>query len=434
MLSEEVIDKVVERLVNRIEKGNEYILKRIGESVKKIGTLSQSQAEELKVMIMYGGDYDKMVSKLAKITNINESEIYKIFDEFAKKEYKYAERFFEYNDMSYLPYEETALKNQVDALAKITADKYKNFSNTSLIGFNGFDEAGNLIFKDLKETYIDIMDQAILNVGQGKQTFDEAMYESLSQLGKSNLQTVEYENTYIDKDGNERHYTRSLDSAVRMNLKDGLMNLHNTVQEEVGRGFEADGVEITVHGNPAPDHADVQGRQFSIDKYDENGKLIKKGEFEKLQNTGHAKDYKGHEVDMRTYSKKGHMSFRPISMYNCYHTVYSIVLGVNDPQYSNKQLEEMKEESNSKVNFEGKDYTKYQCTQLQRRLESEIRKSKNEQILGRSSNNTELIQKSQERITKLTKKYRDLSKISELPEFIERMRVSGYRRVAVKKK
>lgn len=424
MLSEEVIDKVIERLVNRINKGNEYILKRIGESVKKIGTLSQSEAEELKVMIMYGGDYDKMVSRLSEITNINEKEIYEIFDEVAKKEYGYAKKFFDYKDMSYIPYEETALKNQVDALAKITADKYKNFSNTSLIGFNAFDETGNLIFKDLKETYIDIMDQAILNVGQGKQTFDEAMYDTLLQLAKSNLQTVEYESGA----------TRSLDSTVRMNLKDGLMNLHNTIQEEVGREFKADGVEITVHENPAPDHADVQGRQFSIDKYDENGKLIKKGEFEKLQSTGHAKDYKGHEVDMRTYSKKGHMSFRPISMYNCYHTVYSIVLGVNDPQYSNKQLEEMKEESNSKVNFEGKDYTKYQCTQLQRRLESEIRKSKNEQILGKSSNNTELIQKSQERITKLTKKYRDLSKISELPEYMERMRVSGYRRVAVKKK
>lgn len=422
MLSEEVIDKVVERLVNRINKGNEYILKRIGESVKKIGTLSQSEAEELKVMIMYGGDYDKMISRLSEITNINEKEIYEIFDEVAKKEYGYAKKFFDYKDMSYIPYEETALKNQVDALAKITANTYKNFSNTSLIGFNAFDEAGNLVFKDLRETYIDIMDQAILNVGQGKQTFDEAMYETLSQLGKSNLQTVEYESTYIDKDGNERHYTRSLDSAARMNLKDGLMNLHNTVQEEVGRGFEADGVEITVHGNPAPDHADVQGRQFS------------NKEFEKLQSKGYAKDYKGKEVDMRTYSKKGHMSFRPISMYNCYHTVYSIVLGVNDPQYSNKQLEEMKEESNSKVNFEGRDYTKYQCTQLQRRLESEIRKSKNEQILGRSSNNTELIQKSQERITKLTKKYRDLSKISKLPEFMERMRISGYRRVAVKKK
>ena len=53
MLSEEVIDRVVERLVNRIEQGNEYVLKRIGESVKTIGTLSPNEAEELKVMI-YG--------------------------------------------------------------------------------------------------------------------------------------------------------------------------------------------------------------------------------------------------------------------------------------------------------------------------------------------------------------------------------------------
>lgn len=423
MLSEEAIDRVVERLVKRIEQGNEFVLRKIGESVKKIGSLSQSEAEDLKVMIMYGGDYDKMVSRLSEITNINEKEIYEIFDEVAKKEYGYAKKFFDYKDMSYIPYEETALKNQVDALAKITADTYKNFSNTSLIGFNGFDEAGNLVFKDLRETYIDIMDTAILNVGQGKQTFDEAMYETLSQLGKSNLQAAEFENGAV----------RSLDSTVRMNLKDGLMNLHNTIQEEVGKDFEADGVEITVHGLPAPDHADAQGRQFSIDKYDENGKLIKKGEFEKLQSTGHAKDYKGHEVDMRTYSKKGHMSFRPISMYNCYHTVYSIVLGVNDPQYSDKELKELKNESNSKVEFEDKTYTKYQCTQLQRRIEREIRGEKNLQILARASDNQQLIGQTQGRIASLTKKYRDLSKTSKLPEYMERMRVANFKKVSTKK-
>lgn len=412
MLSEEVIDRVVERLVNRIEQGNEYVLKRIGESVKTIGTLSPNEAEELKVMILYGGDYDKIVNRLSEITNINEKEIYEIFDEVAKVEYKASKPFFEYRGMSYIPYEETALKMQVDALAKITADTYRNFSNTSMIGFNTFDENGNVVFKGLRDTYIDILDTAILNVGQGKETFDEAMYNALSQLGKSGLQMVDYESGA----------SRSLDSTVRMNLKDGLMNMHNVIQEEVGRDFDADGVEISVHALPAPDHADAQGRQFSYE------------EFEKLQSDGVAKDYKGIEVDMRRFPKtnKGHVSFRPISQMNCYHYVFSIVLGVSEPQYSNKELNNMKTESNNMIEFDGGEYTKYQCTQLQRRLELEIRRAKDNQILGRASNDTKLIEKSQQRISKLTKKYYDLSEASGLPTYLERMRVSGYRRIKTK--
>lgn len=69
MLSDEVIEKVIERLIRRIEQGNEYVLQKIGESVKKIGTLTPSKAQELVQVLKYGGDYDKIVNKLKEITN-----------------------------------------------------------------------------------------------------------------------------------------------------------------------------------------------------------------------------------------------------------------------------------------------------------------------------------------------------------------------------
>ena len=45
-----------------------------------------------------------------------------------------------------------------------------------------------------------------------------------------------------------------LDSAVRMNIKDGILQLHNKTQEIIGEQFKSDGWEITVHENPAEDH------------------------------------------------------------------------------------------------------------------------------------------------------------------------------------
>ena len=75
----------------------------------------------------------------------------------------------------------------------------------------------------------------------------------------------------------------------------------------------------------------------------------------------------------------------------------------------------------------------YEGTQLQRKIETEIRKAKDIQIIAKASGNKELVQESQTRITQLTYKYRELSKISGLPTQLERARVSGYKRTNINK-
>ena len=125
MLSEEVINKVVNRLVERVQKGNEYVLQKIGENIKKIGTLSSASRRELEQIMQYGGDYDKIVNELSKITNINIKEIKEIFNEVAKSDYEFAEKFYDYRDIKYIPYKDNInLQNLVDSMARSTSEKY----------------------------------------------------------------------------------------------------------------------------------------------------------------------------------------------------------------------------------------------------------------------------------------------------------------------
>lgn len=70
-------------------------------------------------------------------------------------------------------------------------------------------------------------------------------------------------------------------------------------------------------------------------------------------------------------------------------------------------------------------------TQLQRRIELNIRKQKDIQILARASGDTELVEQSQNKIRLLTSKYNDLCKVSGLLPKKQRMSVSGYRKVKV---
>lgn len=417
MLTDEVLEKVIQRLIERINQGNEFIIKEIGKSIGELRTVTPSKAHQLASILKYGGSYEKIVKQLAKITKLNVQDIYKIFEEVAKNDWQFAQQFYKYRNVDYIPYKEnTALKNMVNSIAKITANEYMNLSKTNVMGYALKDSEGNLTFRNLKQTYNELIDEAILNVGTGKETFDSAMYRKLKEVGESGLKVV-YPTTYIGKDGKEHHYIKRLDSAIRMNMKDGLRQLHNETQQQFGKEFKSDGVEISVHLNPAPDHENVQGHQFSNE------------EFEKFQTDQDCHSYDG-EFYPAIADETGR-DRRAIGEYNCYHYIFSIVLGVSKPEYNKKQLKKIIDSNHKGFEFEGKKYTNYEGTQLQRQLELELRKAKDNQIIGKASKNEELIAESQQRITQLTSKYKKLNKISKLPDSINRARVSGYRRTKI---
>lgn len=405
MLSDEILEKVIARLTNRIEQGNTYVLEQIGKSIKKIGTLSPSKAQQLVQVLKYGGDYDKITKKLAEITKMNVKDIKEIFEEVAKNDYQFAKQFYDYRNKKFIPYEQNkVLKTQVEALANATAKEYANLSRT--LAFTR-QVNGKVIATPLSKMYNEILDKAILSVSQGKTTFQEEMYSTIKELASSGLKTIDY----------DTGRTMRLDSAVRMQMRGALRNLHNETQQVIGKEFDADGVEISVHLNPAPDHALVQGKQFS------------NKEFEKFQNDEDAKSYDG--MLFPAISEETGHDRRAISQYNCYHYTFAIILGVNKPEYSKEQLQKIIDDNEKGFDYEGKHYTNYEGTQLQRALETEIRKAKDEQITARAAGIPEDISNAQKRITMLTSKYRKLIKTSGLKSELERARVSGYRRTKV---
>ena len=408
-MNAETIELLVERLVNRINKANEFFLTKIGESVKKIRKLTPTQAHQLVQILKYGGNYEKIINEISRLTNLNIQDIDAIFNEMAKKDYLFAEQFYKYRGVEYVPYNQNkALIRQVNALASITKQEMFNYARATNLGYSIRDLQGNIKFVGLKETYDRILDTAVLNVGTGVDTFDNAMSKIMKDIGGSGLKTIDYASGRSIR----------LDSAARMHLKGALRTLHNEIQKQVGEEFDFDGYEISVHSNPAVDHEKTQGRQFSIEEY------------EKLNNGLDAKDYTGKTFTLDHDHKNG---FRPISTMNCYHYVFSIVLGVNKPEYSEEQLQKIIDDNDKGAIIDGKHYTNYEITQLQRSFERRIREQKDIQILAKASGNKELVKESQDKITQLTNKYKELSKISGLPTRMDRLKVAKYRRISAKK-
>ena len=247
MLSQEVEERLAEHLTARIEEANSYILKRIGNSIKIISTLTPSQAYQLGNILKYGGTYNEIAKELARVSGKNVQDIYKIFEEVAKNNKQFAKQFYQYRGIDYVPYsKDVALQNMVRSIGDITAQTYINISRTRGIGFlfEGLD--GQLRFKNIQESYYEIIDRGILSISQGKETFQAEMRRIIKDVGGNGV--VIYESGR----------TRRLDSAVRMNLLDGIRQVSNETAQRFAEEYNADGIEISVHTNPAPDHSDVQ--------------------------------------------------------------------------------------------------------------------------------------------------------------------------------
>lgn len=385
MLSEEALERLSERLVNRIEELNDYFINKLGEQIVDIGKMTPSQLRQLLQSIKYGNSLDKIAFKLSEITDKNIKDIYKIFEEVAKKNQSYARQYYEYRKIDFIPFEENiALQKQVKAIADITVNEYINLSKT--MAYMTYNENGVKIFTSLSETYQKITDKGIINIGQGRESFEMAMRQTMRELTSHGLRTVDYASGY----------SRRLDSSVRMNIMDGVRRLNLELQRQFGEEFDYDGIEVSHHKNPAPDHEDTV-----------DGKVFSKEEFEQVNN-----------------SLKRH-----VGELNCYHFIYPVILDIVKPQYTDEDLENDKRLNKEGFEFEGRNYTNYEGTQLQRKIETKIRQFKERQIGAKAINDMDDVYKCQNKIRQLTSKYYDLSKISGLPTRLDRLYVEGYRSV-----
>ena len=101
---------------------------------------------------------------------------------------------------------------------------------------------------------------------------------------------------------------------------------------------------------------------------------------------------------------------------------YSVKLELEDKRGA-KTLNLALIDNEKGFDYEGKHYTNYEGTQLQRKIETAIREQKETQILAESSENELLMQDSSRKLRILNKKYREVSSISGLPTKMERLKV-----------
>lgn len=393
MKDNEKLELVLERFYQRFNKFNTKVLKKIGEAIKQVGEITPSQAYQLGQELKYGVMIDDLLKELSRISGQSVLDVDKLLDNVAKENVDFAEKYYEAKNKEFTPYEDNEeLQRYVNTIKTETYGTFKNIAKSTSVGFTFKDKNDNTIFKPFKKAYRDLIDEAVYNITTGVKDYQSAMRTAINAISDSGVKIHEETATY--KSG----YNRRIDSSARQNILEGVRKVNLGIQERIGEEIGADGVEVSHHENCSPDHYVIDGQQF------------KKKEFEKINNN----------------------LTRPVGMLNCYHFAFSIVLGIDEPQYTDRQLKKDIEENEKGFEFEGKHYTNYEGTQLLRKIELGLRKQKDRQIISRSSGDNENVLNAQNKISQLTRKYNEVLKASGLPSKIERARVAGYKRVSTK--
>ena len=395
MLNERQIDLVIERLVRRITQGNSYILKKMGKQLNKIKNADSNKIYQLQQELKYGKDFDDIINKLKEITNLNIKDIKKIFMEVARKNQQFAKKYYDYQGIDMTPLDENeSLKQMVEMYSSEVIRNYAYISNNA--GYNLLNTGDLLIFLPLALAYQNMIDYAVIKQSLGIEIFIQEIEPQIKSIVKSGLKT------YNPSDNK----TYRIDNLLRMEMQRGIRDMTNDLQQRFGEEYKADGIEISVHEYPAPDHAEVQGHQFT------------KEEFDKFQNDMDAVDVNG---VIFTADFEGH-DRRAIGQYNCYHYVFHVLLGVDKPEYSYEDLNEIIKQNDNGFFFDGRHYTMYEGTQLQNRIEREIQQQEDIKTMAHEINDKDLEMKARKKIVNLSVKYKDLSDISGLPTKIEKIK------------
>jgi len=393
-------------IVKRLRELNTRYLETIGNRINEIGAMSATDAHRLQQLKAYGSDVDMITRELMRVTAKNAAEIYEIYDIVAKDNIEFSKRFYDAtgNSAKYIPYEENpAMQAWVRALARQTAETYINMSQTT--GFMMYNDRGEKVFTSLSRTYQNVIDRAVTAVTTGVSDYQSEMRGTFKELADSGMRTK-----YTPLRGSAGKtvdyasgYSRRLDTAVRQNILWGVKECNLGIQEQIGEELGADGYEIDYHRNPRPTHAPMGGEQFAI---------------------GPAREVKG-----KYYESFEIMAEPFLEEYGCLHFKWPIICGVSEPNWDPDELARLKARDKETFEYEGKRYTGYEATQVQRKLETAIRHAKDRQIIAAATGDDTLRRQEQAKINALKNQYEKFSDAAGLRAKNERMSVSGYHKV-----
>ena len=361
MLSDERIEAAIEVFQLRIERVKDKYLRLVGEHIAKIGKISATDLNLIEQLRRLDVNIRTIEAELAAALRINTRDVQAMLEAAAKSVYKDAGIFYDQTKFA----DNFTMKTILAGQTFITQGKLTNLSQTRIIS----------------TAYRSAVDDAVTAIQSGVTNYTKAIEGALKEVANDGIR-IRYPSGV----------TRRVDTAMRQNILDGVRSINQRIAQQVGTEFDADGVEISAHADCAPDHVDIQGRQYTRDEYERLNDRLE----------------------------------RPIGELNCKHFAFPIIIGVSSPSRSEEELNKINEQSTQKISIDGKEKTWYNWSQELRGIETAVRYQKDAANIATAAGATDMARQATANIKALRKEYRKITSATGIPTQYDRMRVAGY--------
>ena len=337
MLTQNDFINIEKQAVGIYENLELQIIEEIATRIANFGYANTVVINNLKIAEEMGFLYQDIIRLVAEYNNTTVEEVNRIFYEAGEKSLKFDDQIYKENGLNPVPLKQSeSIKQTMNATIIRTAGNLQNLCmTTASTAQSQFYNAINMVY---------------METSTGVKSYTQAIVDEIKKLSKQGA-VIEYPSGA----------KRSLESAIRTNVVTAVNQNCGKLQELRADEVGCDLMELSAYSGARPEHAKWQG------------KIVSRS------------------------GKRGYLSLRDIGYgevtgfkgVNCHHDWYPYFEG-STRTYTNKQL---KDWQNEKVTYNGQQISVYDATQIQRKIERQIRQDKKDlraQQAILTSNNKEI--------------------------------------------
>lgn len=379
----ELLDAMPEELAELYRALEITLLDEICSRLKLADQLNEVTVQDIQALRSHGIDLKSIEEAISKTAEISKQKLNSLLNDVVERNQKY---YTEIIDLAHVTQPETLVDvATVDAIKRQTHDTFRNL--TASMGFL----VGNTMLKPAR-AYQWALDNAEMQIQSGAINYNQAIANAVRQLAENGIKVVDYESGYRD----------SIDVAARRAVMTGVNQICAKYTEQAAEYLDTPYFEVSAHAGardkpgPSPwsSHKDWQGKVYSI-------------------RTG--------DIYSSIYEVCGLGAVDGLEGANCRHRRNVWVEGVSERTYTDEQLKHI--DNDLGCTFDGKTYTAYEATQMQRRVERQIIKQKRFVTAYKASGQMDEYHAAKAKLTRLNAKYKAFSEAAGLPLQWERTKV-----------
>lgn len=383
-ITPEYLDAAPEPIAIAMRELEKDILREICSRFKLTGELNEAAMNNIRALRAQGLDMETIEKMIAKHSKETLPQVQEALDRVVEYNQKY------YNELaSKASIAEPLFWMTAADIAQIqsqTLDGYRNITRS--LGF-ALQTNGKVTFQSIAKAYQAALDKAEVKMQSGAFTLQQSLEDAVRELADSGIYTIDYATGHRDR----------ADVAARRAIFTGLNQLTSKYTETAAETLETDMYEITAHrgardkGTGWKNHKAWQGKVYSTkdgSKYPNIYKVCGLGAVDGLEGA------------------------------NCRHHRHAFLEGVSERVYTDDELANI---DPPPVEFEGRTYSAYEATQMQRKIERTVRKLERRRAAYNAAGMTGKEEQTGIRIRRLKKEYREFSRAASLPTQTNRMKV-----------